>query len=213
MPAPGPGGKFIDSFQGNKLNSKWIVDRISSGGQNNGVYVIQVKDGKLYLAATSGGTESDWWGARLRLPLNVAAGQDVIVEGEMRQKATVAIQSLMGVGFNQPLQVATDNGLEANYSGGVLNYTFGRRASTKTLWPGFPGTNQVNLPIDNIFPFRLVRQNSYLKIYIAGFYVYGGSFAGAITSLDLTAGWYQAVTFNSEKWYNWISVSPREVVQ
>ena len=212
MPAPGPGGAWIDDFEGNKLDSKWISSRHSDGGQNDGVWTRRIKDSKVYWNGVNTGTENNYWGEILSLPVN--APGDISIEALIRMKRTDGVYGSIGVGFNH----ANANAI-LKY-GGVLfinasspGYVAGENNTTLTPFPGFPSQLfQGSLGADIIMKIRVIRKNNYAFIYMGNLYVGQYAYANTITTVDIVNYWYFPLC-NNERWVDYISVWPRECVK
>jgi len=200
---------WIDDFEGNKLNPKWVATRISGGGQNNGVWTREVKDSKLYWKPTNSGTESDVWGEKLSLPVNVPAGTDIKVEATWRIKISGVGGFYPGVGMDSTNYVL--NGVQT-YAGAAGNpYLAGKSTVGATNWPGFPSRNNIPLPSDVIVPMRIVRKNGYVFLYGYGMYIGSYSNNNAISNVNINLN---AITtmLAIEIWLDWIRVTPSSVV-
>jgi len=208
MPAPGPGGAWIDDFvnPSNALSSKWVATRISIGGQNDGVLVRTIKDSKIYWKATSLGTEANYWGEKLSLPVN--APGDIIVEALIRHKTSV-VNNNMGIGVNQGAAISW-----VRYGGSIFDLSFfiGLNNGGPTIFPGFPamtGQNR-NIADSGSILIKTVRRNGYMFIYIDGLYVGSYVYAATITTVDIVVCWLNSLI--PENWIDYIKVTPREVV-
>jgi len=204
---------WCDDFdKDGKLNHKWTSTRLSGGGQNDGVWNLEVKDSKLYMVGVSGGTESGFWGHKLSLPVNATG--DIVIEGRMRHHnfSGGAIQGIFGVGINHNLASSSVRcGVEMNFSGTTSNYTFGRNSHVKTPWPGMPSTVQVPLPGDTLADFRIVRNADYVSLYIYGIFVGKYSFSSAITTVDIVSCW-RITDIDTAKYLDYIKIYPEECV-
>ena len=201
---------WIDDFEGNKLNPKWVATRLSTGGQNNGVWTREVKDSKIYWNGVNVGTETGFWGETLSLPVNATG--DIIVEALIRQKRTAGTTTVFGVGVNQSIITAeTLNGVEIIWPGIGANWMYGRRTGATTTWPGMPSKTYQAFGQDDIKRIRIVRKNGVLFLYGDSQFVGQGTYAPTITTVDISANWYQAQT-GAEKWVDYIKVWPSSVV-
>jgi len=204
-----------ESFKGNRMSPKWRATRWSLGGQLTGVWVQEVRDGKLYWKATSHGTESDYWGQWLSIPVNAVG--DIIVEAQTRLKGPTAGGSpgLVSVGINHSVAASVIRYGAAtvhatnNYFRGVIDYS-------NTPWPGLPSINQTRaLGTDEITNIRIVRKNGYLHIYNKGIFMGSYAYATAISTVDLVFTIYGSgapANLDKEMWVHQLSVSPREAV-
>ena len=201
---------WIDDFEGNKLNPKWVATRVSTGGQADGVWTREVKDSKVYWKSVNRGTESTYWGENLRLPVN--APGDIIVEAMVRLKSTGAgtLPNLC-MGFNE---------VGASYiQRGVLVYArtadmqkFGINGVFGTPFPSFPSKTYQQVPVtDLVDKFTIRRKNGYLFFYHDNLYVGSYAYAPTITTLDIRSLWY-ATEILVEYWIDWIKVTPSSVV-
>jgi hypothetical protein len=211
MPAPGPGGSWIDAFQGNKRNDKWQSNRISDGGQNTGVWYSQVKNDKLYWKGQTINTESSWWGENISLAVN--APGDIIIEAEVRLKRVTGLNARTGIGFNQG---ATTSGLR--YGTAIhweaLMYLLGVNVGGATPWPGRPSQSYLTPGTsDQIALMRVIRKNGYAFLYTNGYYVGSYVFAPTITTVNIVNVLHNgAQDIDIERWIHWVRVWPREVV-
>jgi hypothetical protein len=200
-----------ESFKGNRMSSKWRATRFSQGGQLDGVWTREVRDGKLYFKPVNVGTEASQWGERLYLPLNAPSGGDFIIEADWRIKVSAGCTFYPGVGVNSSggavmNGVRTYAGFAANsYLGGASNITF------PLPWPGFPSQQVQPLPSDTNVRMRIVRKNGIVHLYGDNKYVGSYAYSNAITSLDL---WLITNTnsYSIEIWVRQVSVWPKEAV-
>jgi hypothetical protein len=214
MPAPGPGGTWIDDFEGNKLSSKWVEARYSQGGQNDGVWVREVKNSKLYwrnATGGGGGTETGWWGENIQLLLN--APSDIKIEAQVRCKSGGANYDLVGISFNSVGAPAGPAYGMTGFFEGVFK-TQGYNIGAVTPWPGFPAMfNTAWASADNLINWRLVRKNGYSFYYVNNTFVGQGVYNSLITSVNI---YFRRFTNSgglvNENWVEYISVTPREVV-
>lgn len=206
---------WIDDFEGNKLNPKWVATRISLGAQNDGVWTREIKDSKLYYRGVSGGTEGSYWGELLSLPVNALG--DIIIECSCRQKLTTAWNHSRfgpaGVNFTTAHAGQVSYGPCILTGAGTNNLFGGFIAGVPTNFPGFPSKNFITKGTDDIFLTRLIRKNGYLFIYINGTFVGQGAYAAAITNVNIYSGWFQVANpTGQERWVDWIKVWPSSVV-
>ena len=201
---------WIDDFESNKLDRRWVATRLSQGGQNNGVWTREVKDSKVYWVGVSVGTENGWWGEKISLPVNATG--DIIIEASMRQKGNAAINATIGVGFNFALlSYYPRYGCALFMPGAGANYKEGFNAGTATTFPGFPSKSSQPASSDIISNVRVIRKNGYVFLYMDGLFVGSYAYAPAITTVDIMAAWYIAEV-SSQKWVDWIKVWPSSVV-
>ena len=203
---------WIDDFEGNKLNRKWVATRFSVGGQNNGAYTATVSDSKLRLAAIGAGTESDYWGVIHTLPVNAVG--DIIVDAQIRAKLLGGSAfGRFGVALNQPTVCYAQYGGEIGQPGAGANYLIGHNGGTAgTRLPGFPSKAFLGpLGIDDIAHIRLVRKNNYLAIFINNTLIGMNAYPAAVTNVGIVASWY-AGTYQNEGWIDWLRITPSSVV-
>jgi len=214
MPAPGPGGSFVDDFEGNALNYKWVPSRLSLGGQNDGIWTRQIKNSKLYYNGVSQGTENSYWGEKLSLPINAWTG-DMRIEAQMRLKYSGGPGNIavLGMGVNEAPGSEIGNGVEVIFPGAGVIFLYGRLGGLSSNWPARPAQNQLNTTVtDFLASVVIVRKTGYLFLYCNGFYVGQGAIAGAINTIDIKNNWYQG-QIGFERWVDYVSVWPREVVK
>ena len=200
---------WIDDFEGNKLSSKWIASRFSAGGQNDGVWLRQVVDSKIYWIGTSDGTENNWFGEKLSLPVNAVG--DIIVNAVVRHKANGGTNGILAVGVNQASMTDhVDYGVELLLTGGAI-YIRGYNGITITTWPALPSKLQNNTgSIDYLAELKIVRKNNVMFLYINGTFVGSYSFNPTITTVDILSIWH--TNFTAQHWVDWIKVSPKSVI-
>lgn len=195
-------------FEGNQLDRRFIRTRLSAGGQNNGVWSSDISSSKLYWKGTAQGTESDYWGEKISLPVN--APGDIEVDASIRIKKGAGTAGLFGIGFNQNATLIR-YGCELNV-GALGIYLVGRNNTAQTALPGMPSKTSIGpLTTDVVSSLRVVRKNNYIFLYMDGRLIGQYAYATAITSVDLTALCYIA-QFGHEYFCEWIRVSPSSVV-
>ena len=201
---------WIDDFEGNKLSSKWVATRNSDGGQYTGVFTREVKDSKLYWNSTSWATETLRYGETIALPVN--APGDITIEALVRQKGVVAY-SVLGVGVNKTAGSLSVPSVRYDTGGGALNSVYGIDAAFLIgPLPARPAQGGIsNISSDTIGLFKIVRKNGRMFWYGNGFYLKSLAYANTITQVDITATW-MAGYIPSEKWVEYIKVSPSSVV-
>ena len=203
---------WVDDFEGNKLNPKWVPTRMSGGGQNDGVYAHEVKDSKIRFTASNRGTESGYWGELIALPVNATG--DAIIEACLRHKSNNSTgPEGIGIGFNQLGFTFNVNRGIFFYNGGLQLTANGRNAGGAINLPAHPNMAGYTYSYtgDAILNARVVRKNGYLFFY--GNNVFLGSYAynNALTDVSITAHRY-TTAFSSELYCDWIKVWPKEVV-
>lgn len=201
------------TFPDNKLPYGWTATRVSLGGQNDGSWRRDIKDGKIYYVGLNAGTESNYWGEWLSIPVNAVG--NIIVDATIRQKRNANTLGGIGVGINQ-LAAASGirNGCELNFLGAARNYIRGMIAGVNTAWPGRPAQTIQALGDDELINLRVVRiagASSYVFLYIDNKYVGQGALAGTITSVDVLTTWGTG-QLASEKWLQLLSITPSSVV-
>ena len=212
MPAPGPGGAWIDDFEGNKLSSKWVATRYSGGGQLDAVWTRVIKNSKIQWDGVSNGTETGWWGEYISLPVD--APGDIKIEALIRQKwyGGGGRNSNLGVGFGWSVgNIVRGAILSLSYVSS--NYKLGYNAGAGTPLPGFPSkTNVGPLGADIISKVVCNRRNNYMFIYVDDTFLGQFAYAPTITSVDISATWAPN-DISCFKSCDYISVWPREVVK
>jgi len=205
---------WIDDFEGNKLSKKWVATRISDGGQNDGVYAHEVKNSKVRFTATSQGTEASYWGEFLKLPINVNAVGNIIVDARIRHKSNgSAGPEGIGIGFNQQgftFNVnkgifVSNNLLELRMTGRDTGAAqpFPARPAQQTMWLSAIG--------DAILDVHIVRKNGRMFVYGNNVYLCSYAYAVALTDVSIVADRYTD-RFSSEFYCDFIRVTPESVV-
>ena len=203
---------FIEDFEGTQLKG-WTPSRISTGGMNDGSWTFEVKDSKIYGKGLNGGTESGYWGQLLSRPANIVG--DFVLEYQMRQRVNAAITATrMGVGVVNPSGGSGFRNIEL-FAAGATNQVCARNfGSNPIAWPGFPSKSQlVFTTVDNILNARVIRKNGTMFYYANGMYMgQETGFTTTLTGLYVYLSWWQALTFNVEKWIDWIKFWPKEAI-
>ena len=201
----------MDDFEGPKLSHKWVATRYSQGGQNDGQWLREVKNSKLFWKGLNAGTEAGYWGEWLSLPVNALG--DIIIDTDIRLKRISGVGNyIFGVGFNQTANLIPRYGVMQLYTGGAI-YCHGRNNFSQTVFPAMSSKNQYG-PVatnDCLLPARIVRKSNYAFLYIGGFYIGHFAYASTITSVDIVSMWQNGV-FDSEMSMDVIRVTPASVV-
>lgn len=211
---------WIDDFEGNKLNPKWVVTRYSVGGQNNGVWTLEVKDSKLQFIPSDLGTESSWWGPLITLPVSIAAGQNFSVEyaGRWKELTPNNDMSQCYINLNDGVVLRGYAGYNDNWGATPGVFTASVTGMGNVTYPGTPlgliGTSY--LPGDGVYTIRCTRRNNYVKTVVE----YGGGhllgnflYAGTLTSLQFQMAIFTThFTAGDLLTVDYIKVSPPSVV-
>lgn len=204
---------WIDDFEGNKLSSKWVATRFSVGGEADGVWLREIKDSKLYWVGVNLGTESNWWGEELALPVN--APGDIIIEAMIRFRRTAGLEGVLGIGFNSigAISGPVFYGVNLGYEG--ANEYYATNAGGRTIWPGSPEKDIMTPPTgDNLLHVRIVRRNGYVFLYANNFYMGHYAYALAINDVDIINHLRNTPGDETmQRWVDWIKVYPRSVVE
>lgn len=199
-----------DDFNGNKLDSKWVPITFSVGGQFTGTFTRDIRDSKIGWLGAAGNTESDYWGDKISLPVNATG--DIIITANMRERSAVQFGGI-GIGVNNPSPPPQRPPRYGMSLAGNLSQISGWNNYAITPWPAMPSKTYLNFNVtDYITEFKIVRKNGYIFLYIGDKYVGSFAYATTISTVDITASWYQAGHVNSQKWVDYVEIWPREVV-
>jgi hypothetical protein len=200
---------WIDDFEGNKLSRKWVATRYSQGGQNDGQWLREVKDSKLYWSLVNGNTEGGYWGNVISLPVNAVG--DIIIEAMVRRKHTPQF-GFIQIGVNNPSPPVNNNVRYGVALAGAGQQVSGTNNYGLTAFPGFPAKNNILLnQTDSLSKMRIVRKNGYLFLYDYGIYVGSYAYNVTIQSVDIFVGWFMNNPV-SDYWVNYVKVWPESVV-
>ena len=204
---------YINDFNRAEDLKRFVVTRISTGLQNDGVFTRTVKNSKIIWAAVNAGTETGYFGEKLELPVN--APGDITVEAVCRLKRTAGVSgAYLGIGVNQSgsgIQ-RPRYGVVAGVDGSGTQEWYGSNNAALTTFPGFPSMLAVqSQPSDSILSFKVVRKNGYIFLYINGFYVGQYAYATTITDVAIVNTWFFN-SFGSQRTVDYLRIWPKEVV-
>jgi hypothetical protein len=191
-----------------------VATRFSGGGEADGVWRREIVNGKLYWVGVNLGTESNWWGEDLALPVNAVG--DIIIEAQIRYRHNTGLEGLLGIGFNHAgfINGPVRYGMNLGYEG--QNEYFGSAlAGGRTIWPGTPEKDIMTPPTgDNTLTVRVLRRNGYVFYYANNFYVGHFAYAATITEVNIINHLRNTPGDETEqRWVDWIKVYPRSVVE
>ena len=171
-----------------------------------------MKDSKVSWTGVSGGTEGDWWGEKISLPVNAVG--DIILESLIRQKwyGPGGRNGNLTIGFGGNL------GESIRYGGGLSlanvsnNYKYAINSGSSVALPSFPSKNSVGpIGTDVLTRIRISRINGYISVYIDNTFLGKFAYAPAITTVDIVAT-FKLSYVECYKSVDWIRVTPSAVV-